>query len=95
MLTGPGLRKCVTAHRASYIMAYHKRKDLSMEISHRCHQSLCVNPAHLSHETHEINVEREDCRRFKKCTGHDGVDPCIFKVDLINEVSERAYFGAL
>lgn len=33
-----------------------------LEVSHLCHKKLCVNPAHLVLETHEINQERIHCR---------------------------------
>jgi hypothetical protein len=68
----------VTAHRASY-MAFNREIDLPNDISHRCHEKLCVNPMHLSHEPHSINKCRDVCRRSKekKCTGHGKYKKCI------------------
>lgn len=68
----------VTAHRASYI-AFHRKFDLEHDISHRCHEKLCVNPGHLSHEPRYINLRRDSCRKSKdkKCTGHGRYKHCI------------------
>ncbi|KAI1455683.1 hypothetical protein F4805DRAFT_459516 [Annulohypoxylon moriforme] len=34
-----------------------------MDASHRCHTSLCVNPAHIVYETARLNLGRQDCQR--------------------------------
>lgn len=69
------------AHRAAYI-AYNNRFKLAYDVSHCCHEPGCVNPAHLEHEPHVINVGRERCRKAGLCLGHehDGkqLKPCIF-----------------
>ena len=76
-----GDRMCVNAHRAAYI-AFNRAFLLPFDISHCCHQSLCVNPNHLSHEPHDINMDRERCRKAGKCYGHytdgNGLKPCLF-----------------
>ena len=80
------------AHRASY-MAFNQCIDLPHDISHVCHRKKCVNPAHLSHEEHHVNIEREICRVRGHCTDNhiskDGKDKtCTFikceKVSLHN-----------
>ena len=80
-LTVGGDHLCVHAHRASY-MAFNNKFILPHDISHCCHHSLCVNPNHLSHEPHEINMARERCRRSGSCFGHESdgkpLKPCIF-----------------
>ena len=77
-----GDRMCVHAHRASYI-AFNRKFILPYDISHCCHHSRCVNPDHLSHEPHDINIDRERCREVGSCCGHqtDGevLKACIFK----------------
>ena len=75
----------VNAHRASYI-AHNQRFVLPYDISHLCHECKCVNPNHLSHETHAINMEREICCKAGGCTEHyhdDGskLKSCIFAVE--------------
>jgi hypothetical protein len=52
----------VNAHRAAYV-AFSNRYVLPYDISHCCHQSICVNPTHLSHEPHYIKMDRERCRK--------------------------------
>jgi len=77
-VTIQGVAKSMGAHRASY-MAYEECIDLPDDVSHCCHEGLCVNPDHLSHEHHLINSEREICRRKGQCTLHTGYKPCIFE----------------
>ena len=76
-LTIGGDSMWVSAHRASY-MAFNKKIDLNHDISHLCHEKLCVNPAHLSHEPRHVNKRRNTCRRQgKPCTGHGTYKNCI------------------
>jgi len=73
--------RSVNAHRASY-MAAKKCNDLPHDISHLCHNNMCVNPRHLVHEEHSVNVERQYCRQIGHCTVtvHTSSDKkCIFK----------------
>lgn len=76
-------RMVVHAHRASYI-AFNRRFLLAYDISHCCHHSSCINPDHLSHEPHTINMDRERCRKAKTCSGHIGINgealkQCLFR----------------
>lgn len=51
----------------------------TLEVSHLCHQRLCVNPAHLSLEPRTINTERVHCNLQGQCTQcHDGYPYCLF-----------------
>lgn len=64
-------------HRLAF-MASHKilrgdmpRVDASgrtVEVSHLCHNGICVNPAHLVLESHERNLERICCKSRGQCT---------------------------
>lgn len=72
-----GEKVCINAHRASFV-AYHHYFDLDLEVSHRCHQRLCVNPAHLSLEPHSTNQRRNSCRRSGICGRHGRFKSCIF-----------------
>lgn len=57
------------AHRLCY-MATHQISELPRElhVSHLCHVSLCVAPAHLSLEPAKVNVARQRCGDV--CLGH-------------------------
>ena len=61
-----------TAHRAMYV-AVHKTlpQDLPLDISHLCHEGLCVNPKHLVHEDRIVNLARRNCKESSRpCSGH-------------------------
>ena len=84
-VTWPNGRKTLTrVHRLAY-MAHHNSLKLptvnnfgeTLEVSHLCHNKLCVNPDHLILETPNNNMLRIHCRRAGVCTmAH--VLPCIF-----------------
>ena len=63
------------AHRLSF-MIHIKNLDLNSDLdcSHLCHNSLCVNPDHISLEPHHINNNRIHCKNEMKCSGH-GIYP--------------------
>jgi hypothetical protein len=63
------MSKCYYAHRLCY-MAKHHILELprQLHVSHLCHFSLCVTPAHLSLEPASVNVERQKCGDI--CLGH-------------------------
>ena len=69
------------AHRASYI-AFYSKFLLPYDISHCCHEARCVNPHHLEHEPHAINLAREECRKVGSCSEHrhegQPLKSCIF-----------------
>jgi len=62
----------VLPHRL--IWAMHNKdkvKEMAgMDVSHLCNNKLCLNIAHLSLETQEINNERRICERRGRCDGH-------------------------
>ena len=80
MLSIKGDRMTVNSHRAAYI-AFHRVFLLPFNISHLCHNRMCVNPVHLSHEPSILNQKRKHCKTAGKCEGHmyDGIkyDNCI------------------
>ena len=47
----------------------------TINISHLCHNSLCVNPDHLTLETQAINNERKMCKGSNHCACH--TPPCL------------------
>ena len=54
--------KRISAHVISYIMAHGPIPE-GCEIDHRCHNKLCVNPAHLDAVSHAENMQRMTARR--------------------------------
>lgn len=80
-----GSVKLERVHRVSY-MAHHRifRQDMPhreadglLEISHICHNKLCIEPNHLVLESHETNCERRSCQLVGECV-RNHVPPCIF-----------------
>lgn len=60
----------------STIPKFTEKGDI-LEISHLCHNALCVNTDHLVLETHAINKEHAHCKKQHLCMKcHDGPD-CI------------------
>jgi hypothetical protein len=52
---------------------------VAVEVSHLCHNRLCVTPEHLVLEPHLINAERQHCVQQGRCT-HHGVHPdCLLQ----------------
>ena len=45
-------------------------KGNPLDVSHLCHNSLCVVAHHLVLETHDINMERVHCNNQQLCTGN-------------------------
>lgn len=80
ILSIKGDRMTVNAHRAAYI-AFRRVFILPFDISHLCHDKLCMNPDHLSHEPWPVNQGRKRCKTIGECAGHthDGVkyEACI------------------
>ena len=55
--------KMIKTHRLVYMCSLEKtflknEGDEQMDVSHLCHRSLCVNPAHLVLEPHSTNSSR-------------------------------------
>lgn len=67
------------AHRIAY-MCSNRTTDIppGFDISHRCHNSVCVEASHLSCEPHTVNNNRIHCRNFGGCLGHGVYASCIF-----------------
>ena len=68
-------------HRLSFMMnknlmyweiASHDDNGQPLDVSHRCHNKLCINSAHLVLEARDINNDRNHCMHLNRCTGnHD------------------------
>jgi len=62
--------------KAFYILVNHGRNDLQrlltceVEISHLCNWRRCINPHHVTLESHTTNISRKSC--FTQAQGHFG-----------------------
>lgn len=65
-------RKLEKAHRVALMvergLTRSQFRDVEGEVSHLCHNKLCVNTAHLVIEQHCINQERIHCFLLGRCT---------------------------
>ena len=77
-ITIRGKRIRLKAHRAVYALA-HRTLTMTdtMDVSHVCHNKLCVNLEHLSYEPHSVNNNRMVCKNDGECYGHHGFMDCI------------------
>lgn len=75
----PGDDKChkVTVHRLRYILHLGFKPDINMDVSHLCHNSLCLNVDHLSLEPKSVNKSRSKCLNKEICSTHPGYANCI------------------
>ena len=77
-------RKIMRAHILAYLVAnIPVRSQIlsprrTFDISHLCHQSLCISVAHLSAESRTVNNSRIQCNVLKTCLGHGDYNDCIF-----------------
>ncbi|KAF5582930.1 hypothetical protein FPCIR_9247 [Fusarium pseudocircinatum] len=64
--------------KAFYILVNHTRNELQglltceTEVSHRCNWRRCINPDHITLESHSTNLSRSTC--FKQAAGHFGAN---------------------
>ena len=66
-------------HQVSYFLEKKGVPDPGItDVSHLCHNRLCVNIAHLSLEPRCVNEHRRHCKSIRYCTNHDGYARCIF-----------------
>ena len=53
--------------------------DAQYDVSHLCHNTLCINYHHLSREPHLVNNSRKECKTQGHCLGHDIFPACVFE----------------
>jgi hypothetical protein len=83
-----------TAHRILY-MCHIKSIDIDkkMDVSHLCHQKLCININHLHLEPHDTNMSRRECQIAGHCIArlkHN--PPCIFPENPVCYFIIECYF---
>lgn len=86
-----GYRHRIYAHRLS-LMIHMQTLDLNRtceysglpcEVSHLCHNALCINPLHLSLEPKVTNNSRKQCLNEKKCFGHGNYRACLLDLHVV------------
>ena len=75
-------RRAIRVHILAYVVTeVNSRKTMlgekSVDISHICHNGLCVEERHLSPEPRTVNNLRRTCRRYGICQGHVGYPYCL------------------
>ena len=73
--------KTITVHRLQYMLANHiniTNLDSDMDVSHLCHNTICIKPDHLSYEPRYINNNRIACKGRGTCSGHNEYRDCLF-----------------
>lgn len=68
----------ILVHRLRYFISNNcqkLRKD--MNISHLCHNKLCVKISHLCLEPQSINNKRQICKNNGECSFHYGYPKCL------------------
>ncbi|MBV2113355.1 MAG: hypothetical protein KUF82_20580 [Candidatus Thiodiazotropha sp. (ex Ctena orbiculata)] len=77
-----GQWKCTTAHRLSFMVATRHLDIGDKDVSHLCHNALCIRADHLSAEPHDLNCERVKCVNRGKCQGHGEYPLCLLHLKL-------------
>ena len=74
-----GKHVCLKAHRVAFAVAYPLNflQSTFNDVSHLCHNRLCVNVKHLSLEPHGINNNTFVCINEDECYGHHGFQDCF------------------
>lgn len=66
------------AHRLSYFIHDNfNLMDHKLNVSHVCHNELCVRKDHLSLEPQSINNRRKICKNNAECLLHYGYPKCL------------------
>lgn len=78
MLCEGGVRFSIGVHVLCFFLATSIAPSKGDDVSHLCHNTLCVNPAHLTLEPHKMNMERRRCKREQVCCGHEPRPSCFF-----------------
>lgn len=76
-VTVPGIgQRTFIAARLMYI-CHNRQLDFPNDVSHLCHNRLCINIQHLVHEPRLTNLSRKTCKNARACTNlHQ--PPCLF-----------------
>jgi hypothetical protein len=76
--------KTVSVHRLKYVLDHGVHLDTiqveGFDISHICHNTLCINPLHLVFEPHRVNNNRQRCKNKQICFGHENRPRCLLNL---------------
>ena len=70
--------KTYNVHRVAYRVFVKLDIPSDLNVSHICHNSLCINTDHLSLEPAHINNNRNFCRNRGRCYKHEPFAKCLF-----------------
>lgn len=73
---------CMHAHRLSVICSDQILVPANLDVSHLCHNGLCINRAHLVLEPHSVNNARKTCINTGECKGHLQYPGCMLHLKL-------------
>lgn len=72
-----GTKSMERTHRLSYMLSVKVLRDQMpmfnadgerLDVSHLCHNPICIRPEHLHLEPHSVNMERMGCKMRHQCT---------------------------
>lgn len=72
-----GKRSTLHAHRLSYMVFTGSMGINGLDVSHLCHNPLCILVDHLSAEPHYVNASRIACVNRNVCMGHGAFSKCL------------------
>ena len=79
----PGMAsKKYGVHRLQYILYHLDDLNPKGDVSHLCHNSVCVSLDHLSLEDSSINKNRQICLAQGRCQGHGDFRNCMLELYL-------------
>ena len=68
----------VYVHRFVYMLKYTQHECIQgLDVSHLCHNKLCVNHHHLIIETKAENNKRKECLTLGRCNSHSNGFQCL------------------
>jgi hypothetical protein len=77
----------ISAHRLSYMIHFGSISD-NIEVTHNCDNPICVNPNHLTLQSHQNNLKDAVTRcRASRYASRELIES--IKVDHVNGLSER------
>lgn len=70
--------KLLYVHRLAYMIQHRAAQLAAVDVSHLCHNTKCINVAHLVLEPHGFNNSRQTCVSKGECIGHIApFPPCL------------------
>jgi hypothetical protein len=83
----------IESHRFMYLIHHQEEKMINLDVSHNCNNRWCVNPEHLTLETHQKNMEYMILQN-RQAKGSQ-LPQSILNEDLIKEMLDNILCGKL